>query len=82
MRTTFDINDAILQKLRITAAATRTPLRRVLHEVLQLGLRQLQEPKEKYKFHVDSHDLKMKPAFRSQSMNQLYDQLEAERNAR
>lgn len=82
MRTTFDINDAILQKLRAQATSTQTPLRRVLHEVLQIGLRQLQSPPQLRKFRVEAHDLKMKPAFRSQSMNQLYDQLEAERDAR
>jgi len=78
MRTTIDINDALLKKIRSRAGETGTPVKRVLEEVLQLGLGQLEQSQAGRKYKVKPHDLKLKPAFRGQSMNQIYDQLEAE----
>jgi len=81
MRTTIDINDALLKKIRSRAGETGTPVKRVLEEVLQLGLGQLEQSQGAQKYKVKTHDLGLKSAFRGQSMNQLYDQLEAEDTA-
>jgi hypothetical protein len=82
MRTTLDINDALLKQIRSRAGATQMPVKRVLEEVLLLGLGQLEKTPTAKKYKVKSYALGLKPAFRGQSMNQLYDQLEAEDSAK
>lgn len=53
-------------------------MKRVLEELLQLGLGQVEKPVKAKPFKVNAHPLGLKAAYRGQSMNQLYDQLEAE----
>lgn len=76
MRTTIDINDALLAELRQRAAKTGQPLRQVVEDVLQIGL--AGTPKLPKKPHVPTYPVGIKPAYRGVSLNQLYDQLEAE----
>jgi len=82
MRTTLGINDALLRELRRRAAATGRPFRAVVEETLSLGLAHSAKSKRSRTFRVRSHALGLKPGFRGVSLNQLYDQIEAESTAR
>jgi len=82
MRTTLDINDALLRELRRRAAATGRPFRTVVDETLALGLAHTAKPKRSRVFQVRPHALGLKSGFRGVSLNQLYDQIEAETTAR
>ncbi|MCC5807019.1 MAG: hypothetical protein JJU00_11890 [Opitutales bacterium] len=79
MRTTIDISDALLAELRQRAADTRRPFRAVVEDTLQAGLagagsaRTSSSPPK-----LKSYPLGIKAAYRGVSLNQLYDQLEAE----
>jgi len=81
MRTTLSINDALLAELRRRAAAADKPFRLIVEETLQLGLVR-KGVRRRTKFKVEPHPLHLKPGFRGISMNQLYDQIEAEETAR
>jgi len=78
MRTTISINDATLGELRQRADATGRSFRAVLEETLELGLAQLSKPQARARFQVRPHPLGLKPGFEGVSLNQLYDQIEAE----
>lgn len=79
MRTTLDINDALLKELRKKAAHSGRPFRSVVEETIALGLaRQTGGAASTKKFHVKAHPLNIKPGFRGTSLNQIYDQIEAE----
>jgi len=78
MRTTVNINDAILRELRERARIEERPFRDVLDHTLQIGLAHLDTPEPRAPFRVKAHALGIKPGFRGVSMNQLYDQIEAE----
>jgi len=79
VRTTFDINDALLKELRKKAAQAGRPFRPVVEETIALGLaRQTGAAAPGKKFQVKAHPLNIKPGFRGTSFNQIYDQLEAE----
>ncbi|MDD9985502.1 MAG: hypothetical protein OXQ31_04435 [Spirochaetaceae bacterium] len=82
MRTTVNINDAILRELRERARLEERPFRDVLEHTLQVGLARLDTPAPSTPFRVKAHALGIKPGFRGMSMNQLYDQIEAEDTAR
>ena len=91
MRTTVNINDAILRELRERARIEERPFRDVLDHTLQIGLAHLDTPEPRAPFRVKAHALGIKPGFRGVSeanltpgvsMNQLYDQIEAEDAAR
>jgi hypothetical protein len=82
MRTTLNIADALLAELRHRAAATGRPFRQVLEETIAVGLARQSHPKTARKFRIRPHALHLKPGFRNVSMNQLYDQLEAEHDPR
>lgn len=82
MKATLDINDVLLEQVREEAGKRRRPLNRVLEELLQLGLGQSEKAASTTGYQVKPHPLGLKPAFRGQSLNQLYDQLEAEDAAR
>ncbi len=76
MRTTLDINDALLRELRHRAAASGRPFRKVVEETLHAGLaagRPAREPVT-----VKTYPVGIKAAYRGLSMNQLYDQVETE----
>ena len=81
MRTTIDINDALLKLLRERARAAGRPFKDVVEESLRLGLSVMNRGSSAQAFRVEAHDLGLKPGFRGTSLNQLYDQLEAEQDA-
>lgn len=82
MRTTLGINDALLRELRRRAAAAKRPFREVVEETLARGLAAGPKPGQSRAFRVRPHALGLKPGFRGVSLNQLYDQIEAETLAR
>lgn len=81
MRTTIDINDAILRDLREHAATRGRPFREIVEEALALGLAQQAKVGPGRRFSLSPHRLGLKAGFRGVSLNQLYDQIEAEREA-
>lgn len=76
IRTTVNISDALLADLKARAAETGRTFREVLEETLRLGLAAGRGGPRK--FRVKSHPLGLKPGFHGMSLNQLYDQIEAE----
>lgn len=82
MRTTVDINDALLKELRERAVESGVSFKRILEQTLASGLANHPTLIKTRKFKVRPHALGVKPGFRGMSMNQLYDQLEAEESAR
>jgi len=80
MRTTIDINDALLSELRRKAGSEGRPFKRVVEEVLHRGL--VREQGSSVRVKIPVHNVGLKPAYRAASFNQLYDQLEAEATAR
>ena len=78
MRTTLSINDAILRQLREQARESGKSFRQVVEETLALGLTRQGKRKTTSHFQIRAHSLGLKPGFRGVSLNQLYDQLEAE----
>lgn len=81
MRTTVDISDALLRDLRARAAEGGRPFRDVLEEALALGLAQQAKGRPRRRFRLVPHRLGLKAGFRGMSLNQLYDQIEAEEDA-
>jgi hypothetical protein len=77
VRTTLDISDATLRELRRRAADEGRPFKAVVEEALQAGL--AARRRHRRRFRVVPLNPGIKPAYRALSMNQLYDQLEAER---
>ncbi|MFT5465978.1 MAG: hypothetical protein ACI8UO_001075 [Verrucomicrobiales bacterium] len=77
MRTTIDITDATLTELRSIADQKKRPFREIVEETLQRGLATAQS-KRKKRIRISPVPIGLKPGFRGMSMNQLYDQLEAE----
>jgi len=81
MRTTIDINDALLAELRRLAAKQGRPFRAVLEETLQRGLATPLAARRAVK--IKPLPLGLRQAVAGMSLNQVYDQLESEadRNA-
>ena len=82
MRTTVNISDVLLSEIRARAESTGRTFRQTLEETIKAGLVQQDRSKRTKRFRVRPHDLQLKAGFRHQSLNQLYDQIEAEDNAR
>jgi hypothetical protein len=76
MRTTIDISDATLATLRKRAGKTGKSFREVVEETLQTGLAASNRPSGKVD--LKTYPIGIKAAYRGVSMNQLYDQFEAE----
>lgn len=76
MRTTIDINDALLKELRQRAQQRGRPFRVEVEEALKRGLADGSAARRPVK--LKTHTVGIKPAYRGLSMNQLYDQIEAE----
>jgi hypothetical protein len=74
----LSINDAILQQLRTEAQRSGKSFRAVVEEVLLLGLTSLSKKGRRKKFHVRTHAIGLKVGFQGVSLNQIYDQIEAE----
>lgn len=77
MRTTLNISDAVLQELRRISESTRRPFRAVVEETIQKGL--CRAGGARRRISITPHAVGVKPALRGMSMNQLFDQIEAER---
>lgn len=75
MRTTLNISDALLAELRERSQHTGRTLRQVTEDALRRGLSSQSAP---VKMRITPFKVGIKPAYRGMSMNQLYDQLEAE----
>ena len=81
MRTTLSISDALLQELRHRATESRKSFRAVVEETLQIGLGKNAAPTKGNDFLIEPHPLHLKEGFKGVSLNQLYDQIEAEKDA-
>jgi len=77
MRTTINISDGILSELRELARQRRRPFREIVEETIQRGLGGTQKNFPK-RVRIQTHRIGIKPAYQGLSLNQLYDQLEAE----
>jgi len=77
VRTTINISDGILSELHERARQRRRPFREILEETLQRGL-SASPPSSVKQVSIQTHHLGIKPAYQGVSMNQLYDQIEAE----
>ncbi len=82
MRTTLSIDDALLQQIRERARRTGEPVKKVINETLRHGLNVENRAVARTRFRVKPHRLGMKPGLQRVSLNQLYDQIEAERGLR
>jgi plasmid stability protein len=76
IRTTLNISDALLAELRSRANESGRPMNATIEEVLQRGL--AAESPQRRQTKVRTFRVGVKPAYLGMSMNQLYDQLEAE----
>ncbi len=76
MRTSININDALLADLKARSSETGRTFREVLEDALRLGLAAGRGGLPK--FRVKPHSLGLKRGFQGVSLNQLYDQIEAE----
>jgi predicted transcriptional regulator len=77
MRTTINISDGILSELRELARQRRRPFREIVEETIQRGLGVTQKNSPK-RVRIQTHRIGIKPAYQGLSLNQLYDQIEAE----
>jgi plasmid stability protein len=76
VRTTLNISDALLAELRVRANETGRPLNATIEEVIQRGLSA--EATRQKPGTIKTFRIGVKPAYLGMSMNQIYDQLEAE----
>ena len=76
MRTTLNISDALLAEIRSRANETGRPMNATIEEILQRGLSAETPQREPAK--IRTFRIGVKPAYLGMSMNQIYDQLEAE----
>ncbi len=76
MRTTVDISDALLRELRKLAAKQGQPFRAVLEETLQRGLAVRQGTRRPVT--ISPLPIGIRRAVSGMSLNQVYDQLEAD----
>ena len=81
MRTTLSINDALLEEVRRRAGKSGRTFRQVLEETIALGLASSKKAKSRTRVRVQARPLGLKAVYHKISLNQLYDQLEAERTA-
>jgi hypothetical protein len=77
MRTTISISDGLLAEVRELARRRNRPFREVLEEAIQRGLSAGVDAPGK-RIRLRTRRVGIKPAYLAQSMNQLYDQIEAE----
>lgn len=77
MRTTINISDGVLSELRERARQRKRPFREIVEETLQRGL-SATPTATGGRVTIQTHRIGIKPAYQGLSLNQLYDQLEAE----
>ncbi len=76
VRTTLNISDALLDELRVRAHEAGRPMNATIEEVLRRGLAAKAPPRKAVQ--TKTFKVGIKPAYLGMSMNQLYDQIEAE----
>ncbi|PXA03518.1 hypothetical protein DDZ13_11070 [Coraliomargarita sinensis] len=76
IRTTIDINDALLDALKQRARTEGRPMTKIVQETLERGLSA--PSKEIKRRRIKTHAVGIRAAYRGMSMNQVYDQLESE----
>lgn len=79
MRTTLSINDALLAEVRRRAGAAGRPFRQMLEEVIARGLASSGKTRTSRRVRIQPQAMGLKAVYQKMSLNQLYDQLEAER---
>lgn len=77
MRTTLNISDALLSDLKARAAEQKKPFRQIVEETLQRGLAASVTPSPDA-IRLPTYPVGIKKAYQGMSMNQIYDQIEAE----
>jgi hypothetical protein len=77
MRTTINISDGLLSELRELARRQRRPFREIVEETIQRGLG-AEPASSRKRVRIQTHRVGIKPAYQGLSLNQLYDQIEAE----
>jgi hypothetical protein len=77
----LSINDALLEEVRRRAGRSGRTFRQVLEETIALGLASSKKAKSEKRVRVQPRPLGLKAVYHKISLNQLYDQLEAERTA-
>jgi len=78
MRTTLNINDALLEDLKSKARSENLPMTQLVERTLRRGLSAGSIADPAYQAQVRTYEVGIKPAYQGISMNQLYDQLESE----
>ena len=76
MRTTIDINESLLDELKSLARNGKRPMKVVIEEGLRRGLSAQGSGVQKRP--LPTFSVGIKPACRGMSLNQLYDQVEAD----
>ncbi|MDX6767491.1 MAG: hypothetical protein SFU85_11965 [Candidatus Methylacidiphilales bacterium] len=79
MRTTISISDGLLGELRQLARQRKRPFREIVEETLQRGLGVGKSTRKRVR--LVTRRVGIKPAYQGMSMNQLFDQIEAEEGA-
>jgi hypothetical protein len=77
VRTTLNISDALLEELRDRSRRSGRPMRQVVEQALRRGL-SAEKESSSMPVKIEPFRLGLRPAYRGMSMNQIYDQLEAE----
>ena len=80
VRTTFNINDALLDELRNLSRRRKQSMNAIVEETLRRGLASGTVPRRPIR--LTTHEVGIKLAYRGMSLNQLYDQLESEDHLR
>lgn len=82
MRTTVDINDALLSEIRRRSTSSGRSFKEELNRLLQIGISAVEDTAARCPYKVKAHALGLKAAFRGESFNQVFDHLEAEDHPR
>lgn len=78
MKTTLDLNERLHARAKSAAAKLRIPLTRFIEEAVRQRLDAATNTTPAKPFKVTPFKLKLKPAYQGVSLNQFYDQVEAE----
>jgi len=80
MRTTLNINDALLDEIKERARTEKRPVTKVINDVLRMGLSS--QPTTPQNLRIPTAKVGIKDAYKGMSLNQLYDQIESEDHLR
>ena len=79
MRTTLTIDDDLADQIQKLRRRQGHSLKRVINSLLREGLQSLQSRPRAKKYRAGTYELGMRPGFDPMRLNQLVDELEAER---